>query len=254
MGVFDRLGNVIKGAVSARLSNLEKNNPEAVFAAAKEEGITRLKTLESALADLVRRRDAARRAVEEKERESAQLSQALDPEREEEALQILTQRQALETQIATLKTEVELYESKLAEGRASHEAMKESITALGKERDELLVRKANAEARIKAQETLSGFSEDADVRALANVREHIDQLARNADPGMVDSEGRSVRPALARLDAKTKEANARAQLEAMKAARNKREDPPLAIVESPPEGEEPEEPTPPPEKEIKRTL
>ena len=108
-------------------------------------------------------------------------------------------------------------------------------------------------ARIKAQETLSGLSEDADVRALANVREHIDQLARNADPGMVDSEGKSVRPTLARLDAKTKEANARAQLEAMKAARGKREDPPLAIVESP-EGEEPEEPTPPPEKEIKRTL
>ena len=253
MGVFDRLGNVIKGAVSARLSNLEKNNPEAVFAAAKEEGITRLKTLETALADLVRRRDAARRAVEEKENESTQLAQALDPEREEEALQILTQRQALETQIAGLKGEVELYESKLAEGRASHEAMKASIVALGKERDELLVRKANAEARIKAQETLSGLSEDADVRALANVREHIDQLARNADPGMTDSEGRSVRPTLARLDAKTREANARAQLEAMKAARGKREDPPLAIVE-PPEGEDTEEPTPPPEKEIKRTL
>ena len=253
MGVFDRLGNVIKGAVSARLSKLEKNNPEAVFAAAKEEGIERLKTLEKALADLVRRRDAARRAVEEKEQESTRLAQALDPEREEEALQILTQRQALETQIAALKSDVELYESKLAEGRASHEAMKASIGALAKERDELLVRKANAEARIKAQETLSGLSEDADVRALANVREHIDQLARNADPGMIDSEGNSVRPTLARLDAKTKEANARAQLEAMKAARGKREEPPLAIVEST-EGDEPEEPTPPPEKEIKRTL
>ena len=252
MGVFDRLGNVIKGAVSARLSNLEKNNPEAVFAAAKEEGIERLKALEKALADLVRHRDAARRGVEEKEQESARLAHALDPEREEEALQILAQRQALETQIAALKGDVELYESKLAEGRASHDAMKASIAALGKERDDLLVRKANAEARIKAQETLSGLSEDADVRALANVREHIDQLARNADPGMVDAEGKSVRPALARLDAKTKEANARAQLEAMKAARGKPADPPLAIVESP-EGEEPEEPTPP-EKEIKRTL
>ena len=49
MGVFDRLGNVIKGAVSARLSNLEKNNPEAVFAAAKEEGINRLKTANDTL-------------------------------------------------------------------------------------------------------------------------------------------------------------------------------------------------------------
>ena len=253
MGVFDRLGNVIKGAVSARLSNLEKNNPEAVFAAAKEEGISRLKTLEAALADLVRRRDAARRELEERERESTQLAQALDPEREEEALQILTQRQALENQIAVLKGDVELYESKLAEGRASHDAMKASIAALGKERDELLARKANAEARIKAQETLSGLSEDADVRALANVREHIDRLTRNADPGMIDAEGKSVRPALARLDAKTKEANARAQLEAMKAARGKREEPPLAIVESP-EGNEPDEPTPPPEKEVKRTL
>jgi ribonuclease Y len=252
MGVFDRLGNVIRGAVSARLSKLEKNNPEAVFAAAQEEGIERLKTLEKALADLLRRRDAARRALEEKEQESTRLAQALDPEREDEALQILTQRQALETQIATLRADVELYESKLLEGRASHDAMKASIAALKKERDELLVRKANAEARIKAQETLSGLSEDADVRALANVREHIDQLARTADPGMIDAEGKSVRPALARLDAKTKEANARAQLEALKAARGKPAEPPLAIVESP-EGEEAAEPTPP-EKEIKRTL
>ena len=252
MGVFDRLGNVIKGAVSARLSNLEKNNPEAVFAAAKEEGIERLKTLEKAVADLLRRRDAARRALEEKERESARLAQALDPEREDEALQILTARQALETQIISLRADVELYESKLAEGRASHDAMKASIAALEKERDELLVRKANAEARIKTQETLSGLSDDADVRALANVREHIDQLARTADPGMIDSEGRSVRPTLAKLDAKTKEANARAQLDALKAARGKPAEPPLAIVESA-ESEEAEEPTPP-EPEIKRTL
>ena len=252
MGVFDRLGNVIKGAVSARLSNLEKNNPEAVFAAAKEEGIERLKTLEKALADLVLRRDAARRALAEKEDTSARLGSALDPEREDEALEILTQRQALETQIVALRADVELYESKLAEGRASHDAMKASIVALEKERDELLVRKANAEARIKTQETLSGLSDDADVRALANVREHIDHLARTADPGMTDSEGRSVRPTLAKLDKKTKEANARTQLDALKAARAKPAEPPLAIVESP-EGDEPEEPTPP-EPEIKRTL
>jgi phage shock protein A len=248
MGVFDRLGNVIKGAVSARLSNLEKNNPEAVFAAAQEEGISRLKALEHALADLVLRRDAARRALEEKERDVARLGSAIDPEREEEALQILTQRQALETQIVALRGDVELYESKLAEGRASHDAMKASIAGLKKERDELLVRKANAEARIRAQETLTGLSDDADVRALANVREHIDQLARTADPGAIDSEGKSVRPTLARLDAKTKEASARAQLEAMKAARAK----PAEQAEAPAESPE-DEPTPD-EKEVKRTL
>ncbi len=253
MGVFDRLGNVLKGAVSARLSNLEKNNPEAVFAAAQEEGINRLKALERALADLLARRDAARRALSEREEESTQLGKALDPDREEEALQILAQRQALDVQITALRGDVELYESKLAEGRASHDEMKASITALKKERDELLVRKANAEARIRAQETLSGLSEDADVRALSNVREHIDRLARNADPGMLDSEGRSVRPTLAKLDAKTKEASARAQLDAMKAARAK-------PVQSEPEASAPadtpsaEEQPRPEEKEIKRTL
>jgi phage shock protein A len=253
MGVFDRLGNVIKGAVSARLSNLEKNNPEAVFAAAQEQGVKRLEELEHALADLLVRRDAARRALAEKEKAKDRLAAALDPEREEEALAILTARETIDLQVTALRGDVDLYENKLAEGQVAHREMKDGLAALKKERDELLVRKANAEARIREQETLSGLSGDAAVRALSNVREHIDQLARTADPGMLDSEGRNVRPTLAKLDAKTKEASARAQLEAMKAARGKSSEAPPAeapAAELPVEDEQPWEEA----KEIKRTL
>ena len=40
----------------------------------------------------------------------------------------------------------------------------------------MLARLANAKARLRFQETLSGLSPDADIRALESVREHINRL------------------------------------------------------------------------------
>jgi phage shock protein A len=81
----------------------------------------------------------------------------------------------------------------------------------------MLARRANAEARIKIQETLDGLSMDADIKALDGVRESIHKMSAEADVGREIGE-QSLDKKLEKIKQKTVSANARAQLEALKQA------------------------------------
>ena len=83
----------------------------------------------------------------------------------------------------------------------------------------MLAKKANAEARIQIQETLSGLSMDADIKALDNVREHIDRLHAEADVSTEIGDS-SLNSKLDKIKAQAGTATARAQLEALKKARD----------------------------------
>jgi phage shock protein A len=262
MGVFDRLSNVLKGAVSARLSDLERNNPEAVFAAALDEAGRRLKALDKSLADLGYQRDRSKEEMEVAERELQALTVegAVGTGDDEAALAILTERERLKQVVAARAEDVAGHEARLADGKLARQEMKDNIDKLKKEQTDLLAQKKSAEARIRTQETLSGLSEDADVRGLSNVREHIDRLHRSANPGMIDDEGNSARPSLGRVDKKAKEASARMQLAALKRAKGIA--PPEAAPTEDADAATPENGAEPPEEadevlpdgEIKRTL
>ena len=69
---------------------------------------------------------------------------------------------------------------------------------LKREKEQMLAKKANAEARIQIQETLDGLSTDADVKALDNVREHISKLQAEADIGS-EIQGESLDAKLAKM-------------------------------------------------------
>jgi phage shock protein A len=79
----------------------------------------------------------------------------------------------------------------------------------------MLAKKANAEVRIKIQETLDGLSTDADIRALDNVREGIDKLQAEAEVGSELAES-DLDAKLSEIKEKTSAASARTQLEEMK--------------------------------------
>ncbi len=79
----------------------------------------------------------------------------------------------------------------------------------------MLAKKANAEARVKIQETLDGLSTDADIKALENVRETIHKKVAEADV-TGEIHGESLDQKLAAIKAKTASASARAQLDEMK--------------------------------------
>ena len=82
----------------------------------------------------------------------------------------------------------------------------------------MLARLANARARLRLQEVLSGLSPDADIRALEGVRDHINRLVTetqlSGELGDTELERR-----LGRIREVEAESAARAQLDELKRAR-----------------------------------
>jgi phage shock protein A len=94
-------------------------------------------------------------------------------------------------------------------------AFQGEIEELKREKNEMLAKKANAEARIQIQETLEGLSTDADIRALENVRESIHKTVAEAQVG-AEIQDDSLDSKLEDIKKKAQGASARSQLEEMK--------------------------------------
>ena len=92
------------------------------------------------------------------------------------------------------------------------------IQNLKREKDEMLAKEANADAQIKIQETLSSLSVDADIQALANVRESIDKKAAEAKVG-AELADNNLDNKLANLREEGAKSRARAKFEAARQAR-----------------------------------
>ena len=87
-------------------------------------------------------------------------------------------------QIETLSDELKKVSDQAEEAKSGLAwRSRAEIEKLKREKEQMLAKKANAEARIQIQETLDGLSTDADVKALDNVREHISKLQAEADIG-----------------------------------------------------------------------
>lgn len=221
MGFFDRISNVWKGKVSNSLSQMENRNPEAVYEAAIAERERNFKELKQAAAGIAQLRDKTREELEKSQRELSQvmpgIEVAVSEGDEDVALVLIQQKDSLEARIPELQHELEKLEGQAAETVEGLRAFRAEIDKLRREKDEMLARKASAEARIQTQETLSGISQDSDVKALANVRANIEQMHSDANEGLLDGDGVSMRHKVEKARERMAESSARAQLEAMKA-------------------------------------
>jgi phage shock protein A len=92
------------------------------------------------------------------------------------------------------------------------------IKKLKAERDVMLARMQSAQARLRIQEQLDGFSVDAEVRALDNVREHIKTTVAAANLGKELAET-SLDGRLAALKSQAGDVQAKQQLAEIKAKR-----------------------------------
>ena len=82
----------------------------------------------------------------------------------------------------------------------------------------MLARLANAKARLRFQTTLNGFSPDADIRALEEVRDHVNRLVAETQVSRDVGDG-ELEKRLGRIREAEAESSARAQLEELKRAR-----------------------------------
>ncbi|MCB9797347.1 MAG: PspA/IM30 family protein [Alphaproteobacteria bacterium] len=220
MGFFDRLANVWKGFLSLWISEVETKNPEAVYEAAIDERVRKHKELKKAVSGIVYLRNKLAAELEAKEKELAevqvQIPIAVEEGEDEVALVLIQRKDELTARIAELQVELEKVAAQTEEAKSGLIAFQEEIKKLQREKEEMLAKKANAEARITIQETLDGLSTDADIKALDNVRSHIDKLQAEADVA-TEIQGESLDDKLQKIKAKTSSAAANAQLAELKA-------------------------------------
>src|SRR6266567_952929 len=99
--------------------------------------------------------------------------------------------------------------------------VRRQLARLREERVRMLARLASAKARLRFQTTLNGLSPDADIRALEEVRDHINRLVAETqvsrDLGDTELEKR-----LGRIREAEAESAARAQLDELKRSRRGR--------------------------------
>ena len=219
MGFFDRLANVRRGILSLWVSDIESRNPEAVYEAAIDERVRKHRDLKRAVSGIVYLRNKLTTELEAKERElkevMSQLPVAIEDGEDEVALVLIQKKDELTSSIETLSAELKGTSDQAEEAKSGLLTFQAGIEELKREKERMLAKKANAEARIRIQETLDGLSTEADVKALENVREHISKLQAEADIGS-ELQGDSLDSKLKKIREKAASGSARSQLDEMK--------------------------------------
>lgn len=219
MSFFDRLGNLWNGFWSLWISDREKANPEAVYESAIDERIKKHRELKKAVSGIVYLRNKLQTELEQKEADlkdvNLQLPVAVESGEDDVALVLLTKKNELEKGIEQVRADLEKVSKQAEEAKTSLVAFQGEIEKLRRERDEMLAKKATAEARIQIQETLDGMSTDADIKALDGVRDHIGKLQAQADTG-AEIKGESLDAKLKKIKEKTADVTAKAQLDQLK--------------------------------------
>jgi phage shock protein A len=220
-GLFARLGNLWKGFLSLWVSDIEKDHPEIAYENAINGMIEKYAQLKKATAAIIRRREDLEQRLASQTKELAQvtadLNTAVESNQDDLALVLIQKKNQLDASVADLKSDLDIASKDAETAKSSLLQVQGEIKKLKGEKDVMLAKMASAQARIRIQEQLEGFSVDAEVKALDNVREHINNLAAQAKLGAELAES-SLDSRLQKLRQQTGDAGARAQLEQLKAA------------------------------------
>lgn len=221
-GFFSRLANLWRGFLSLWISDLEKDHPEVAYENSINRMIEKYTSLKKATASIIRRREdiEARHKTKSAELQQveADLGTALDQDQDDLALVLISKKDALASEVGELEEELQQASQDAADAKASLTNVQAEINKLRAEKDRMLAKMKSAQARIQIQEQLDGLSVDAEVQALDNVRQHINNISAeaklNKELAQDSLEGR-----LATLRRQTGEETAKSQLAELKAKR-----------------------------------
>lgn len=220
-----RSWNLIRGLVTSWLGRREQKNPEAVYEAAIQERLSQYSTLREAAAGVLYLRAKLVKELEVKASEMAhlraQLEMAVDRDDDEAALSLISRRDAVTAEVDRLTHDLTDLTTEADSAKKNLLSFQNEIARLRDEKVRMVARLANAKARLRLQETLSGLSLDADIRALDEIRDHINRLVTEAQLSREVGDSELER----RLgDIREAEANAaaRAQLDELKRTRKRR--------------------------------
>ena len=222
---WSRLGNLWKGFVSLWISDVEQNHPEIAYENAINGMVSKYSKLKSATAAIIRRRDEIQGRFNTQQRDlqriQSDLQTAVDTNQDDLSIVLIEKKNALEVSVTELAQELSQAKGDADDAKSSLVSIKSEVEKLKAEKDRMLAKVRSANARIKIQDQLEGLSVDADVQALENVRENIKNTISEANLGkeLKDSD---LDARLAALRKQTGASSARAELDALKAARSKK--------------------------------
>jgi len=222
---WSRLGNLWQGFVSLWISDVEKNHPEIAYENAINGMVSKYSKLKSATAAIIRRRDEIQNRFDSQQRDlqriQTDLQTAMDTNQDDLSIVLIEKKNVLELAVTELAQELSQAKGDADDAKSSLVSIKSEVEKLKTEKDRMLAKVRSANARIKIQDQLEGLSVDADVQALENVRENINNTISEANLGkeLKDSD---LDTRLAALRKQTGASTARAELDALKAARAKK--------------------------------
>lgn len=222
VGLFTRLKNLWKGFVSIWISDIEKEHPEIAYENAINSMIEKYSKLKQATAAIIKRREdideRLKRAARELAQTEAELNAAVATNQDDLAVILIQKKNQLEIEVAEMRGDLDVASKDADSAKSSLLQVQGEIKKLKAERDVMLARMQSAQARLRIQEQLDGFSVDAEVRALDNVREHIKTTVAAANLGKELAET-SLDGRLAALKSQAGDVQAKQQLAEIKAKR-----------------------------------
>jgi phage shock protein A len=219
--IMSRLWNLWTGFVALWVTDIEKEHPEIAYQnsiASMTEKYSKLKQASGRI--IARRLDLEGRlqtAKAELAQVTTQLNTALATNQDDLAMVLIQKKNALDEDIKGLDADFVEADKDAEEAKASLLDMKGEIDRLKAEKDRMIAKFQSAQARIKIQESLDGLSIDAEVQALAGVRDHIKGRVAEAKLGSELRES-DLDQRLKTLNRSAGAVTARAQLEQMKKA------------------------------------
>ncbi len=222
MHITERLRNLVRGMLGGWITRRERRNPEAVYDSAIQERLASYVRLREAAAGILYMRSKLAKELDanttELERARSQLAIAVERDDDAAALVLIQRRDALTAEVSRLSGDLTELTGEADTAKANLVTFQTDIARLKEEKTWMLARLANAKARLRFQATLNGLAPDADIRALDEVRDHINrlvaetQLTREIADTDLDRRLGAIREA-------ESDASARAQLAEMKRAR-----------------------------------
>lgn len=219
--IMSRLWNLWTGFVALWVTDIEKEHPEIAYQNSIASMTEKYSKLKQASGRIIARRLDVEGRLQTSRAELAQvttqLNTALATNQDDLALVLIQKKNALDEDIKGLEADFAEADKDAEEAKASLLDMKGEIDRLKAEKDRMIAKFQSAQARIKIQESLDGLSIDAEVQALAGVRDHIKGRVAEAKLGSELRES-DLDQRLKTLNRSAGAVTARAQLEQMKKA------------------------------------
>ncbi len=227
---FKRLTSLFGGKFTRWLKARESRDPEAVYEAAIADRVKRYQQLKTAAAGVIYMRTKLERELRDKTAELAEVAeqagQAVDINEDQCALILIRRKHELEPEVARLKDELSQLTAEAEGAKRNLMAFKGEIDKLKTEKVTMLARLRNAQARVRIQRALEELSYDDELRALAEVRESIQQTLAESGVHREIHES-EIDQKLEEIRRKNAESKAQVELEDLKRRRR----PPLAPLD-----------------------